>query len=112
MEVKSGQCILNATSPREIFSMNPDTLEMEFEKYQKAYQPKAYSNIQNFIIMQKVTMLYRTAKEVLFEREEGSFGDLEGVLEYTAKNGRSFGHKYIHRANLKVSEMYQTRIRT
>ena len=108
MEVKSGQCILNATSPREIFSMNPDTLEMEFEKYQEAYQPKAYSNIQNFIIMQKVTMLYRTAKEVLFEREEGSFGDGEGVLEYTAKNGRSFGHKYIHRANLKVSEMFVT----
>ena len=108
MGVKSEKIIMNANSPREIFSMNPDTLDDEFEKYQEAYRPKAYSNIQNFIIMQKVTVLYRTAKEILEGRDEESSYGMAGLVEYTDKSGRLHSHKYIHRINLKVSEMFVT----
>ena len=108
MVVKSEKIIMDATSPREIFSMNPDTLDQEFEKYREAYRPKAYSNIQNFIVMQKVTMLYRTAKELLDEGEHYSQDRSSGCLEYTDTMGVHHSHRYIYRANLKVSEMFVT----
>ena len=62
MGIKSEEIIMSATSPRTIFSLKPDTLDQEFEEYREAYKPQAYSNIQNFIIMQKVTMLFRACE--------------------------------------------------
>ncbi len=108
MEVKSDKLIMDATSPREIFSMNPDTLDQEFEKYREAYRPKAYSNIQNFMIMQKVTMLYRMARELFKKGDAESPYITNGSLEYYDTSGQHHLHRYIYRANLKVTEMFVT----
>ena len=108
MGVKSEQIIMSATSPREIFSLKLDTLDQEFEEYREAYKPQAYSNIQNFLIMQKVTMLYRKAKELLEQVEyEASYLD-DGVLEFYDSFGEYYKFRYIYRVNLKVSEMFIT----
>ncbi len=79
MGVKSEKVIMAATSPKEIFSMNRDTLETEFEEYREVYGPKAYSHIQNFAILQKITLLYRTAMEML--NSENDSEDTEKDLE-------------------------------
>lgn len=107
MGVKSEKVIMAANSPREIFSMNPDTLEQEFEEYREAYRPRAYSNIQNFIILQKVTMLYRTATEML-DKEDTFVAETMGTLEYYDTEGRYHVHKYIYCRDLNVSKMYVT----
>lgn len=108
MGVKSEKVIMSANSPREIFSMNPDTLEQEFEEYREAYRPQAYSNIQNFIILQKVTMLYRTAKEMLDDDSNDSICTTSGTFECYAKSGEHFVYKYAYMRNLKVSNMLVT----
>lgn len=108
MGIKSEEIIMSATSPRTIFSLKPDTLDQEFEEYREAYKPQAYSNIQNFIIMQKVTMLYRKAKELL-ERGEYSSPYLgDGTLEFYDRSDNHYSFRYIYRTNLKVSEMFVT----
>ena len=108
MVIKSETMIMSATSPRELFSMNPKTLDSELEEYLEAYKPKAYSTIQNFIVTQKVTMLYRQAKEML---EAGSMCSShlseDGTLELkTAKS--TFVYNYIYSVDTKVSKMYVT----
>lgn len=108
MVIKSETMIMSATAPREIFSMNPKTLDEEYEEYLEAYKPKAYSTIQNFIVTQKVTMLYRTAKELLdADGERSTYLSDDGTLELRSTTGTHV-YNYTFSVDTKVSKMYVT----
>lgn len=107
MSVKNEKVIMDASSPDEIFSMNPDTIEQEFEEYSEAYRPQAYSSIQNFIVMQKVTLLYRVAKDT-FERGSSDYRYISnGQLKFSDEYG-NHTYCYSYMADLKISKMFVT----
>ena len=45
MKLKSAEAILSASKPRDIFTMNLDTLEQEKEEYLEAFKPQKYNTI-------------------------------------------------------------------
>jgi hypothetical protein len=108
MAVKTGKFIMSATSPYEIFSMNPDTIDQQFEEYREAYKPQAYNNIQNFVIMQKVTTLYREAKEILEGSEAMSPYYESGTLEVHDRQGVTYTYRYRYKSEQKVATMFVT----
>ena len=55
-----------ANLPQEIFTMNPDTLQDEFDEYAKQYQAnEKYHEIRNFVATQQLKFLFKKAKELL-----------------------------------------------
>ena len=108
MAVKTGKLIMSATSPYEIFTMNPDTIEQQYEEYREAYRPQAYNNIQNFVIMQKVTTLYREAKEILEGSDTTSPYYESGTLEVHDRQGVTYTYRYRYKSDQKVATMFVT----
>lgn len=109
MVLKSEKIIMAATSPGEIFSMNAETLDHEYEQYLEKYKPAAYSAIRNFTISQKVTMLYRSAKQILENCDDcSSYLASDGVLELVGNDGVNRTYKYTYSIDTKISKMYVT----
>ena len=61
MKRKSAEEILSASRPGDIFTMNPDTIEQEKDEYIERFKPQDYRTIENFMVTQKVILLYRQA---------------------------------------------------
>lgn len=106
MKRKSADEVLSASKPRDIFTMNPDTIEQEKDEYIERFKPQDYSTIKNFMATQKVILLYRQALEELEEanaREATRYS-----LTIRSKNGSEYEvhADYVYEA--KIGKTYVT----
>ncbi|MBE5821620.1 MAG: hypothetical protein E7311_03405 [Clostridiales bacterium] len=98
--------IMSAKKPSDIFSMNPDTIEQEKDDYIEQFKPKAYNTIQNFLIQQQVTLLYRQA---LNEFKKGGKISLDtSSIVLTDISGNTIEFCYNYTSNMKIGTMYVT----
>lgn len=107
MKRKSADEIMAASRPRDIFTMNPDTIEQEKDEYIEQFRPGDYNTIQNFLVTQKVVLLYRQALE---ELKEGGNSSRESQYSFTihAQNGKSFRVEAHYVYDIKLGKMYVT----
>ena len=105
MKRKSGQEIMLATKPEDIFTMDIKIIKEEKEKYIEDFKPKQYKTIENFTITKKVLLLYNEAMAKLESNE--SWEDYQKV---TIKDvsGKEYKIHYISHSNFKLGEMYVT----
>ena len=105
MKRKSGQEIMLATKPEDIFTMDIKTIKEEKEKYIEDFKPKQYKTIENFTITKRVLLLYNEAMAKLESNE--SWEDYQKV---TIKDvsGKEYKIHYISHSNFKLGEMYVT----
>ncbi len=104
MYIKTEETILKAKYPSDIFSMNPDTLEDEKEAYLERFKPKPYSAIENFVLSQKVTILYRQALEIL---KVNPGANVKYNIHFESIDGSKicdFNYHYLY--DIKLGEMY------
>ena len=98
MLLKSEDVVMKAMHPSQVFSMNLDTLEEEREAYLTKFKPAAYSTIKNFILTQRITLLYREAIEILKNNNSSSyyicFEDTQGQKRYEGKYHYSYDIKF------------------
>ena len=104
MLLKSEDVVMKATHPSQVFSMNMDTLEEERDEYLRKFKPAAYSTIKNFILTQRITLLYREAIEILQNRNSSSY-----YICFEDANGKkSYEGKYHYSYDIKFGTMYVT----
>lgn len=97
--------IMTAVSPSDIFTMNVDTIEEEKERLLSCFKPKAYSNIKNFLVSQKIILLYREALEQLSEQDnDANFY----MLNISKQDGNTLTYNYHYKYNSKLCETYIT----
>lgn len=106
MKRKSADEILSASKPKDIFTMNPDTIEQEKDEYIERFKPQDYSTIKNFMATQKVVLLYRQALEELKDRNERE----ENRYSFTihSKNGSKYEVHAEYVYEIKIGKMYVT----
>lgn len=106
MKRKSAEEIMSASHPRDIFTMNADTIEQEKDEYIEVFKPQAYSTIKNFLVTQKVILLYRQALSELGK------SDGDGVpvtsITITAPNGKTYEFDCHYEYDIKLGKMYVT----
>lgn len=100
---KSEEAIMSASNPRDIFSMNPETIEQEKDEYINRFKPEAYSTIKNFMIAQKVTLLYRQALSELGNNEYNEYS-----LNITNLHGETRRYECHYIYDIKLGKMYVT----
>ena len=103
--MKNGNEILLAKHPSDIFTMNIDTLEQERDKYLREFKKKDYNNIKNFLISQRVIILYREAKELL---SDGAYVKEDYKLILKAKSGKEVTYRYHYKYEDKLCTTYVT----
>lgn len=106
MKRKSAAEILSASRPRDIFTMNPDTIEQEKDEYIERFKPQDYKTIENFMVTQKVILLYRQA---LNELEDGrATENVRYSFTIRSKSGSTYEvhADYVYKA--KIGDMYVT----
>lgn len=108
MKRKTGEQIMSAVKPNQIFSMNPDTIEQEKDEYLEQFKPQEYNTIKNFMVTQKVIQLYRQALSELGDRRTSTDADSYGHLELTGMNGEAFSADYQYQYNEGPSKTYVT----
>lgn len=106
MKRKSEEEIMSASKPRDIFTMNPDTIEQEKEEYIERFKPKAYSTIKNFIVTQKIILLYRQALNQLGSNDKEYLSELS--LTITDLNGNTNEYDFHYVYDIKIGKMYVT----
>ena len=106
MKRRTGEQIMSAVNPSQIFSMNLDTIEQEKDEYLERFKPEEYNTIKNFMVTQKVIQLYRLALEELGSRDT-STGEY-GFIELTGTNGERFSSNYHYMYDVGCGEMYVT----
>lgn len=100
MKQKSAEEILAASRPRDIFTMDFSVIESEKEEYLSRFKPEPYNTVRNFMVAQKVTLLYRQAIRILNGEEE----NLSLVISDPDGNVHSFDCEYIY--DIKLGKMY------
>ena len=104
MNLRSEEQILNATVPSDIFTMDTDTIKRQYDEYIEHFKPEAYNTIRNFVITQKITILYRKAVNQLANNE--------GISEYnlllTDKEGQTLSYEADYVYDIKLGKMYVT----
>ncbi len=106
MKRKSAEEIMSATRASDIFTMDFDVIDRELEEYLARFKPEAYNTIKNFMISQKVTLLYRQAVRELngFEEElKLIFSDPNGIVhtfECEDYSDIKLGKMYISEAHI------------
>ena len=105
MNVKSEEQILNASLPSDIFVMDEDTIERQYEEYMERFKPTDYNTIRNFVITQKITLLYRKALKQLGSKEY-DMGQYNLVITDEDNNTLSFEADYVY--DIKLGKMYVT----
>lgn len=106
MKFKTEETIMNAKLPSEIFTMDSEQIEQEYEQYIECYKPTAYNNIRNFVVSQKVTLLYRKA---LSQLGTMSSNDLhEYSIAITDEAGNTYLYECDYLYDVKVGKMYVT----
>ncbi len=98
--------IMASTRPEQIFSMNPDTLDAEYENFCYAFKPAPYSTIQNFVVTKKVTELYREAKRLLSEGGDNVCCQGNGSLLLERTDGTMYEFQYSYSRDTKIAKMY------
>ena len=105
MKRKSDKDIMSASKPRDIFTMNADTLEQEKEEYLEQFKPEAYGTIKNFLVTQKVILLYREALSELSGKNI-NHSDLELTVANPYGKTYKFLCNYVY--DIKIGKMYVT----
>lgn len=106
MKRKSAEEIIAASKPRDIFTMNADTIEQEKDEYIERFKPQEYSAIKNFVVTQKIILLYRQA---LFELGEcGGEGDTQYSFTIRSKDGKEYVINSHYAYDIKIGKMYVT----
>lgn len=106
MRQRSGQEILRATEPSDIFTMNSNTIESEYAEYIERFKTsEEHKGIENFLITKQVTLLYRKAREVL-----SNVGDTDSglALRVKSKSGKDFEFLCTLTSDIKLGKMYVT----
>jgi len=104
MKQKSEQDIMSAVNPSDIFTMNQDTIDEEKDEYLKLFRSATYSTIDNFLIKQKIILLYRQAISVLQPDYEQS----ELVFCTTSISGEKFQFEHTKSSSFKLGQQYVT----
>lgn len=102
MRLKSEQEIMSATRPRDIFTMNLETIEQEKEEYINRFKPSPYNTVKNFVITQKVILLYRQALDIL----ENGGSSFENFLTITDLEGKQYVFEIQYDYDIKLGKMY------
>ncbi len=106
MKCTSEEKIMSAKNPSQIFIMNPDTLEEQRDEYLQHFKPQAYSTIRNFLIAQKITMLY---KQAIVELKNKDYHEIvSSYLKIEDKNGEIYEFYYSYTSDIKLGNMYVT----
>ena len=106
MKLKTAEEIMSASIPQELFSMNPDTIEQEYDGYVERFKPSAYNNVRNFLVTQKVTVLYRKALSQLNGINDQQTSEYSLVL--TDENGNLSRYDINYEYDVKLGKMYVT----
>lgn len=104
MKLMNAEDIMKASSPHELFSMKEETLEQEYQEYVDRFKPSAYNTVRNFVVTQRVTILYRKAHSILKAR--GGLGTSEYELCLTDTNGNVTNYDIHYSYYVKLGEMY------
>lgn len=103
MKRKSEQEILAAARPSDIFTMNLAVLEQEKDEYISRFKPQEYNTVRNFVVTQKVILLYRQALNILSDSAE-SLTQCELTVTDPIGNTYSFDVHYVY--DIKIGKMY------
>ena len=106
MKRKTEEEIMSASRPIDIFSMDAQIIEQEKEEYIKRFKPKAYSTVRNFMITQKVILLYRQALSELGSKDKTDIEDLS--LTITDLDGNTSQYDCHYTYDIKIGKMYVT----
>lgn len=103
MKLKTAEAIMQASHPSELFTMNVDTLEREYQQYVEYFKPKDYNTIRNFVVTQKVTLLYRNALSIL-DNTKVNHDDYS--ITIIPKGGEAETYEYHYSYDIKLGNMY------
>lgn len=106
MKRKSADEILSASKPRDIFTMNPDTIEQEKDEYIMRFKPQDYSTIENFMVTQKVILLYRQALDELDDSRVSE--EIRYSFTIYSKSGKTYEVHADYAYKAKIGDMYVT----
>lgn len=106
MKLKTEEVIMKATHPSEIFTMNLDEIKQEYQQYVEQFKPEAYSTIRNFVVTQKVTLLYRKALSQLRVMSNNSLNEFN--IDITDENGNTTSYEFHYSSDIKLGKMYVT----
>ena len=56
MKLEKAEQILRVTSPHDLFDMNLDTIEKQYEEYIGCFKPKKYNVIRNVMVTQRISL--------------------------------------------------------
>lgn len=105
MKRRSEQEIRAANKPRDIFSMNLETIEQEKEEYLEAFKPREYRTIENFVITRKVLLLYN---EAIVELNSNTKKIEYQTICVESKSGKKYKIRYNNSSSFRIGEMYVT----
>ena len=106
MKRKTESEILSASRPSDIFTMDPEIIEQEKEEYIERFKPQAYCTIRNFMITQKVILLYRQALSQLDSINNEEFSDL--LLTITDTHGNTYQYDCHYVYDIGLGKMHIT----
>lgn len=107
MKRVSEETIMSASKPSDIFTMNPDIIEQEKEEYIKRFKPKSYSKVKDFMLTQKVTLLYQQALAILGDKKDRPLSDLSlSITDSSTGNVHCYECHYMY--DIKIGKMYVT----
>lgn len=102
MKRKSEHEIMAAQRPEDIFTLDPNIIELEKEDYVNRFKPVEYRAIQNFSVTRKVLLLY---EEAMIKINDGWD---EHELAVCSKDGEKYNIHYTDRSDFKLGERYIT----
>lgn len=102
MKRKSEHEIMAAQKPEDIFTMDPNVIELEKEEYVNRFKPVEYRAIQNFRVTRKVMLLY---EEAIIKINDGWD---EHEFSICSKAGKEYCIHYNNHSSFKLGEMYIT----
>ncbi len=106
MRLRGYQEIMGANRPEEIFTMNPATLQKEYEAYCEQYKPnQQFHEIRNFVASQQIKFLFKKAKEILGSKREDT-DDYGSTISLCSANGESIVFEYDDHMNQRVCDTY------
>ncbi|MBR1884212.1 MAG: hypothetical protein IJ809_04680 [Clostridia bacterium] len=107
MKCESEEKIMSAVSPFEIYTQDLNVIEKEKNEYLKRFRPKEYATVKNFILNQKVTVLYRKAVEMI-ESGEVTYHTSSNMI-LIKDDGSKIIFEYDYSYDIKIGTMYVTK---
>lgn len=103
MKRKSEREIMAAQKPEDIFTLDPNVIELEKEDYVSRFKPVEYRAIQNFSVTRKVLLLY---EEAIIKINDGWD---EHEFAICSKAGKEYNIHYSNKVDFKLGERYITK---